>query len=56
MMRLSCPSCGIEIELPPRYEDYNGKIGCESCSSIIDVEIKRGKVKEAVKDRRLSLA
>lgn len=56
MSILTCNSCGMEIVLSPKYDDYNGKVSCGSCGSEYNVNIKNGIVTNKKITRKVALA
>ncbi len=56
MSILSCDSCGMEIVLSPKYDNYKGKIECGSCGSEYKVKIKNGIVINKEITRKVALA
>lgn len=56
MSIINCKSCGMEIVLSSKYDDYNGEIECGSCGSEYKVEIRKGTVVHKELTRKVALA
>lgn len=55
MSVITCESCGMEIVLSPKYDDFEGKVECESCKSVSKVKIEAGKPEKVKLDEKVAL-
>ncbi len=44
-MRINCIACGHRFELDEAYDDYNGRVKCPICRSMLQILTEGGKVK-----------
>jgi ribosomal protein S27E len=44
-MKINCLSCGHKVDLDDStYEHYHGQVKCFACGSILEIEVREGKL------------
>ena len=51
-MRINCLSCGFKVELDDAYDDYEGRIKCVVCGTLLEIKTEDGSIR-SVKPARI---